>query len=192
MDLTNYAFATYVFILVCACIWMLGRMMKKSKKANGSEKKSYDKEQKLFTLYQNVEDMLAGFEEYVEESKGEADKSMGEMRKMLEEVKILAAELKDSGAPVIVKEPEMITSPEKQEERVIERMGSLHIVTPRPFMMSDEPRRSSPIPRVSKTGSKVLELQANGMDQNEIAKELGISVREVTLAMKIASAGDKK
>ena len=76
-----------MFLLACVGIWLLGRVLKKSKKASGEPHTSYEKEQKLFTLYQNVEDMLAGFEEYVEEAKKETAKSMAKMQEMMDETR---------------------------------------------------------------------------------------------------------
>ncbi len=190
MDLSAYLFATYVFLLVSVTIWLLSRVLRKSKKAREIDKASFDKEQKLFTLYQNVEDMLASFEEYVEETQSEADKNIGEMKRMLEEVKQLAETLKTGSAPVEIKEPVNVVK-EKHEEPVVEWTESLHLVAPVPLKIPDQPKRPAAL-KMSRTGSRVLELRANGMDQNQIAKHLGISIREVSLAMKIAGAGEDK
>lgn len=190
MDLSAYLFATYVFILLTVTIWLLGRVLRKSKKAGGSDKASFDKEQKLFALYQNVEDMLASFEEYVEETQSEADKNLSEMREMLGEVKRLADALKVQSTYTQTQEM-AVPVPERHEEPAVERSESLHLVAPVPIRVPDEPKRPAPVLKMSKTGSKVLELKANGMDQSQIAKHLGISLREVSLAMKIAGAEDK-
>lgn len=182
MDLSYYAFATYVFALVCACLWLFGRVTRRKK--GGSDAAGYEKEQKLFTLYQNVEDMLAGFEEYVEETQAEADRNAGEMKRMLEEAKSLTAQLKAMGEAA--QSPQPAGAPEIRPEP-----EALHIVAPQ-AASGDEPRRIAPVLRISKTGSRVLELKNNGFDQSEIARKLGISVREVSLAMKIAGAGEEK
>ncbi len=190
MDLSAYLFATYVFMLLTVTIWLLGRVLKKSRKA-GEDKADFDKEQKLFTLYQNVEDMLASFEEYVEETQSEADKNLSDMREMLGEVKRLAGALAAGSMPAEIKEPAAAVC-EKHEEPAAERTESLHLVVPVPISMPDETKRPVPVLKMSKTGSKVIELRANGMDQSQIAKHLGISLREVSLAMKIAGAGEDK
>lgn len=191
MDLSAYLFVTYVFLLLSVTIWLLGRVLKKSKKAREIDKASYEKEQKLFTLYQNVEDMLASFEEYVEETQNESDKNMAEMKRMLEDVKQLAQTLKTGSSPAESKEPAVMAPMEKQEEPADERIESLHLVAPVPLKIPDQPARPAAY-KMSRTGSRVLELRANGMDQNQIAKHLGISIREVSLAMKIAGAGEDK
>ena len=81
MDITHYTFTLYVFLLVCAAIWLFGRVMRKSKK---EDKNGYEKEQRLFKLYQNVEDMLGMFEEYAEEAKKEIETKLKEARELLE------------------------------------------------------------------------------------------------------------
>ncbi len=190
MDLSAYLFATYVFILLCVTIWLFGRVLKKSKKAREIEKTGFEKEKKLFTLYQNVEDMLASFEEYVEETQSETDKTITEMQKILQEVKRLAASLQVGSAAIEAAEPVAVA--ETHDESTVQRTESLHLVAPMPLKISDEARKPASPPKLSRTGSKVLELRANGLEQNEIAKQLGISVREVSLAMKIAGAGEDK
>lgn len=182
MDLSYYVFATYVFVLVCACLWLFGRVA--GRKKGGRDAAGYEKEQKLFALYQNVEDMLAGFEEYVQETQAEADRNVGEMRRMLEEAKSLTAQLKAMGAAA--QNPQPVGAPEIRPEP-----EALHIVAP-PVAGEGEPIRIAPALRISRTGSRVLELKNNGFDQSEIARKLGISVREVSLAMKIAGAGEGK
>ncbi len=185
MDLSIYLFATYVFMLLCATIWLWGRVLRKIRKTSAGGKAEYDKEQKLFTLYQNVEDLLAGFEEYVEESQTDAAKTMDEMKRMLEEVKRIAAELRTQEHPLSAPEPGM---PERATREEITE--GLHIVPALPVKNTEEAKR--PGNRLSKTGSKVLELRETGLDQNEIARRLGISVREVSLMEKIAGASQAK
>ena len=73
MNITHYIFAFYVFILVCAVIWLYGRVTHAEKK---NDKSSYEKEQRLFKMYQNIEDMLSSFEEYTEEAKAEIDERL--------------------------------------------------------------------------------------------------------------------
>ena len=191
MDLSAYLFATYVFILLCVTIWLFGKVLKKSKKAREIEKTGFEKEQKLFTLYQNVEDMLASFEEYVEETQSETDKTITEMQKILQEVKRLAASLQVGSADSEAAEP-VAVAVQIHDESAVQRTESLHLVAPMPLKIPDEARKPASPPKLSRTGSKVLELRANGLEQNEIAKQLGISVREVSLAMKIAGAGEDK
>jgi len=197
MVLDNYVFAAYVFLLACVGIWLLGRVLKKSKKASGEPHTSYEKEQKLFTLYQNVEDMLAGFEEYVEEAKKETAKSMAKMQEMMDETRSLAAQMKtmqSSSSPSeiepVVSEPLQKMSIKEDTPPPMEQAKSMPIV--KPTLDQPVPLRQTSERKGSKTGNKVAELFAAGMSHNDIAKRLGISVREVSLALKIANAEETK
>ncbi len=192
MILDYYVFAAYVFLLVCAAIWLLGRLLKKSKKGDGEQHTSYEKEQKLFTLYQNVEDMLSSFEEYVEEAKGEANQSLAKMQDMLQETRSLAAQLKaaQSSIPISVKNPVASETPQKADIKEetssqSELAQSIHALKATPAAPQSVPLRQAAVRKSSTTSNKVSELYARGMAQNEIARRLGISVREVTLALKI-------
>ncbi len=195
MILDYYVFAAYVFLLACVGIWLLGRVLKKSKKANTEQHTSYEKEQKLFNLYQNVEDMLSSFEEYVEEAKEETSKSMAKIQRMMEETRSLAMQLKamQSSAQISTKDPAASENPQKvslKEDAVrqAEITESIHIIKPTPVQSQSALALKTAEKKISKTGNKVAELYARGMTQNEIARRLGISVREVILALKIANA----
>jgi hypothetical protein len=202
MNLDYYVFAAYVFLLACAGIWLLGRVLKKSKKGNGEQHTSNEKEQKLFNLYQNVEDMLSSFEEYVEEAKSDTDKSMAKMQEMLEETRSLTEQLKtmQSSTPISVKAPANHTQRISEEAalraELTDTIKADKQVSAEPQTVPVQPR---PVPlrqtterKVSKTSDKVAELSAQGFAQNEIARRLGISVREVTLALKIVNAEEVK
>jgi hypothetical protein len=202
MHWSYYVFAAYVFLLICAVIWLLGRVLKKSKKASGTQQTNHEKEQKLFSLYQNVEDMLSSFEEYVEEAKSDTDKSMAKMQEMLEETRSLTEQLKtmQSSTPISVKAPANHTQRISEEAalraELTDTIKADKQVSAEPQPVPVQPR---PVPlrqtterKVSKTSDKVAELSAQGFAQNEIARRLGISVREVTLALKIVNAEEVK
>ena len=199
MGIEFYAFATYVFALVCIGMWLFFRLYKKTgKKAKEKEKSSYDKEQRLFTLYQNIEDLLASFEEYVEESKSEAQTAKAEIQKLLEEAKQISSEEKAASsepldmkpAPLLQSVPHASSSVRAAYQAVKKAENEktepvLEIIHPpkREYTMpqSDKPAEWS----IMKTADKVAVLFKKGLSKNEIAQQLAISVREVTLAMKV-------
>ncbi len=191
MILDYYVFAAYVFLLVCGAIWLIGRVLKRSKKSN-EEHGSYDKEQKLYTLYQNVEDMLNSFEEYVDGAKEEADQRMAKMQAMLEETRSLTAQLKatQNSVPISAKDSVAAEMPHKaviKEDilRQSEQAKSIPEMKAAPAAPQSVPSRQAAARKSSATSNKVSELYDRGVAQNEIARRLGISVREVTLALKI-------
>lgn len=202
MGIEFYALATYVFILICIGMWLFFRLYKKTgKKAKEIEKSSYDKEQRLFTLYQNIEDLLAGFEEYVEESKSEAQNAKAEIAKLLEEAKSICSEEKAASdepremqiAPKLQSVPRTSsairaayqasaaakTAENESKEPVFEILNPLKQDNATP--QSDKPAEWS----LMKTADKVALLCEKGFSKNEIAQQLAISVREVTLSMKV-------
>lgn len=187
MDITYYAFATYIFFLVCGGIWFFSKVSQGAK--GKGDKSSYEKEQRLFTLYQNVEDMMTGFEEYAEQAKQDTDAALGKVVHMLEEIRQLSKELKGMKAAA---EPDVqgaiprgVQWNEPQNEPVTLQPGipePVQRVASRP-MQADGTRTDEKAVPPLKTNEKIKLLNAQGFSATEIAKTLGISVREVTLAL---------
>jgi len=174
MDITHYAFAFYVFILLCGILWLAARLLRGGKKKDAG---SFEKEQRLFALYQNIEDMLAGFEEYVEEARQQADGQAEKMRAMLDETRRLAGAAPE--APAEAAAP--VASPKTPE-------------APAPDVPDElEARKTVERPKKApeKMSGKIGVLAAQGRDVGEIAKTLGISIRQVELAIEMLRAKDK-
>lgn len=203
MDMTHYAFATYVFLLVCAGIWLVGRLVRPSggKQKGEKQKVSYDKEQRLFQLYQNIEDMLAGFEEYVEEARAETERSKAEISALLEKAAHRTDRSgaqqetpADDAAPAPAAEPASVPRP-SAVVRAAYRAGSkvAQSADPEPEepdeTVPEPPAGAEPFPEAAeknmKPGERVAALAERGLDKTQIAQQLGMSIREVTLAMKI-------
>ena len=170
MDITHYTYTLYVFLLVCAAIWLFGRVMRKSKK---EDKNGYEKEQRLFKLYQNVEDMLGMFEEYAEEAKKEIEAKLKEARELLESA---GAQRGGEGGGA-----ERAGRPRKASAEA-ERSGR-----PRKASAEADLKKVLKIAEAVKLKpeDRIPEMLARGMDKNDIARELGLSVREVSLIMDI-------
>lgn len=199
MGMEFYAFATYVFVLVCLGMWLFFRLYKRTaKKAKEKDKSSYDKEQRLFTLYQNIEDLLASFEEYVEESKSEAQGATDEIKKLLEEAKRISSEEQAaSDEPREMKPAALLQSVPRASSAVRAAYQAVKTAgneRPEPVLeIIHPPKREYNMPQsaktaewsIMKTADKVAVLFEKGLSKNEIAQQLAISVREVTLAMKV-------
>lgn len=187
MDITYYAFATYIFFLVCGGIWFFNKVAQGAK--GKGDKSAYEKEQRLFTLYQNVEDMMSGFEEYAEETKKDTEAALSKAVQMLEEIRQLSKEIKSTKPgpePAVLREspPRGIRWNEQQEtqasKQVTEPVQRAAYRPPRPDDAEVE-EQAAPL----KTNEKIHLLNAQGFNATEIAKTLGISVREVTLALEM-------
>ncbi len=174
------------------------------KKHKEGEKSSYEKEQKLFHLYQNIEDLLAGFEEYVEEARADTECSKAKIATMIEQVACTVGKNQQKNDPGAI-ETQMAPAPTPQ---AISRAStavhaaykaSAHLQdlreaeesataleekkAPVPYLHIVEKRDDDAVP--TKVSEKVMELSKHGYCSSEIAQHLGISVREVTLAMNL-------
>jgi seryl-tRNA synthetase len=194
MDITHYAFATYIFLLIMGGAWFLAKVLRSGKDRGG--KSSYEKEQRLFTMYQNLEDMLAGFEELAEETRKSTEEALERSEQALRQASEIAEEVRR-----LSKKPETVEGPAQPEEpRGV--LWSEQPKTPEPELVQEEPDQApiweAPAPRPvekgedsSQVGSplklneKIRLLSAQGLMPVEIAKTLGISVREVTLAIEM-------
>lgn len=215
MGITEYAFATYVFILLFIGMWLFGKLIRPAhKKSSKKQSGEYEKEQKLFNLYQNIEDMLAGFEEFTEETRAELEKTKSEITEMLEKAKRICEAAQITGetknndiqetavfhAPVITpasaaaravykavanirtQAEDIYETPEKQPEILKAAEDDAETGNTTVAAVNG----LSPLERVQlKIPDKVADMSAKGLDMNDIAQQLGISVREVALAMKI-------
>lgn len=165
MDLTHYTFAFFVFILVCGVILLLGRVLGSGKK---SEKGNYEKEQRLFKLYQNVEDMMTSFEEYVEESQAKIDESYKKVIQLIEN----SHKTERKTEPV-----QDVSNEVKSPDETVKDIFDI------PFDISSD--STSDMPSDMPAEEAIPYLLKQGLAKEEIAKQLGISNREVTLIMGI-------
>ena len=158
MTISHYVFAFYVFLLICAVLWIASRVIQSRKR---DDKSSYEKEQRLFKLYQNIEDMMNSFEEYVEEVKREINESMAKDLSGLEETRNTSA---------------------KANADIDNRMETLtqSIIKPKvePSDVLNEKQTEQIVESISKLANE-------GIGEEQIAKELGVSSRQVSLIMKI-------
>ena len=187
MDFTYYAFATYVFLLVCAGIWFFRKTARGAKSRD--DKSAYEKEQRLFTLYQNVEDMLSGFEEFAEEAKKETGDALARSAQMMEELRQLSKQMNDLKAvaepakqravPRGIRWNELQESAASQKDEAQASQAAYGPAEPEDGF--GEEQAAPPL----KTNDKIQLLSAQGFSATEIAKTLGISVREVTLALEL-------
>ena len=149
MNITHYMFAFFVFVLICVCIWLFGKVMRGGSK---DDKNNYEKEQRLFKLYQNVEDMMSSFEEYVEEAQSKIDESLKRVDALLEKG--------------TYQQPEAL----------------------QPSKVQSAAKKKPDVPKIqpgTAPEEAIPYLIEHGMGRDEIAKQLGISSREVTLIMGI-------
>ena len=164
MDYQSYIFAIFIFIMICL---LMSYYMKLKRSKKDGDNAVTDKEKKLFRLYQNIEDMLNGLEEYIEEVKADIAKEKEESAKTEEKIDAIYQKIVDASNAFEQEQAKLNESKEKETERKISREES-----------------GIPPQKMSKHG-KVLYLQAKGLNEDTIAKELGISHGEVALILGI-------
>jgi hypothetical protein len=160
MSIVEFAFAFFVFILVCLAILLYARVVRPAKQKGDT---GVEKEKRLFKLYQNLEDMMNGIEEYVEEARKEIAQDREKINGLLLEA-------------VRIQKEALV-----QEQKPREEVPSKEAVPPVPV---EEPPAAK-LPRGIRKNEMVLTMKKEGMDDDKIAKELGISRGEVALILGI-------
>ncbi|MGE5495276.1 MAG: DUF6115 domain-containing protein [Burkholderiales bacterium] len=170
MDITYYTFAFFVFILLVILAWFYGRVTRKK-----TDMGSQEKEQRLYRLYQNIEDMMSGFEEYAESAKKEISEGVEKLQSLLDEAKKAMQAVPQpeyTPRPEYAPRPEYVPQPEYATQPEYVQSVKAPAVKPQ-----DETQLT--------TEERISLLAQRGMDKAEIAKKLGMSVREVSLIMDI-------
>jgi hypothetical protein len=163
IDITYYLFAFFVFILVCIAIVLF----KKIKNPNDvNDNTFHEKEKRLFKLYQNIEDMMTSAEEYMEEARN----SIAVDKKEIQEIEYKVDELYKTIQLDIKNNKEYFES--IKEEIPISNTNNV----------STPIAKTQPVVKSQMSKNELVKyLHEEGLDTEEISKELGISKGEVEL-----------
>lgn len=163
INFTHYQFAFFVFVLVCIAIVLF----KKTKNSSVTDEKVFhEKEKRLFKLYQNIEDMMTSAEEYMEEARESIAKDKQDIEKMLKKVDNLHKDVQLD----IEKNQQYIDVKSKEVKR------------PNTSVHSAETSNSEPTTKNHMSKNELVKyLSEEGLDTEQISKELGISKGEVEL-----------
>jgi len=162
MELSHYAFAFFVFVLVCAAILLSAAAHKSSRR----ERLEMDeREKKLFRLYQDMEDLAAGFEDYVRESQGRNDEEAKRFRKLADDMAGALGEAQGQTESV---------------KQCYEKLRSQGVITEAPAAEAENVREED---REDMRATWVVRLDAEGFSAEQIAKKLGVSRGEVALIL---------
>lgn len=120
-----------------------------------------EKERRLFRLYRDMEDMAAGFEDYIREVQGKSEQDMKRAGELLEQMTDTLAK----------------TQAEAQSVKELYEMQKAR-----------GPALNRPIPeneaqKENARSGLVVRLKGDGLNSEQIAKELGISRGEVELIL---------
>lgn len=162
MEFSHYAFAFFVFVLVCAAILLSAAAHKSSRR----ERLELDeREKKLFCLYQNMEDLAAGLEDYVREAQSKNDEDAKQLRELAQDMADVLGEAQNQTDSV---------------KQCYEKLRTQGVITEPPLPdiegVGEEDRESV-------RATWVVRLDAEGFSPEQIAKKLGVSRGEVALIL---------
>ncbi|MDR0951763.1 MAG: hypothetical protein LBM18_02455 [Oscillospiraceae bacterium] len=159
----NYAFALFIFALVCAVL-ILARFLFSG--IRQQKKLLSEKEAELLKLYRMVEDAMEEYFDQVRESKDEI--------RRLGQLHLPQAEPLELEAPPIEKKPRS-RSKKAASQDVIPLFE--HVVDE---LVSGDPLLEAP-PAPESRRARITRLLDEGADKTQIAKQLGITVTEVEI-----------
>lgn len=185
MGLEYYAFAFYVFLLICVIILLCRALFSKVRK----QKMLFDeKEAKLLKLYQTVEDAMDEFFDMAADSKAEMDETFKKMSQLAGNI------YKNAN----VQDPAQIQStPEDKISEVIDNKSEIKQPLNSDFrktmvdvshgsldQLINEPVRTVDGPSIAKNDT-ILRLFRCGKPKAQIAQELNITQNEVDLVIEM-------
>jgi|GEM_PF-4329949 len=173
MDYTYYIFAFFVFLLVCATVFLNSRLRRDRKEEEAKLQPRPDdfseREEELRLLFRKLEQSMAGMEEEIREAREEIGAQRDEVASMLETMQHLSASVR---------------SAETAEKRGRGR-PRIHPAAESAANPAAPAGRGKPGPKKKTLGDKVRELAEAGMPTDKIAQELQVSRGEVDLALGI-------
>lgn len=176
MDYTYYLFAFFVFLLVCATVY-LSSMLRRNHKEEAIKppppEDFREREEELLALFHKLERAMSVIQEEMEETRRETRADREEVASMLEHMQHLTTGIR--------------SSEERPEEPIKRGRGRPRTVHPpqeaeRAALVLE---RKKPGPKKKTLRDRVLELYETGLTADRIAQELSISRGEVDLALGI-------
>jgi hypothetical protein len=175
MPAEAYLFAVFIFILLCALLYIYKRYIsqpkgKKESPADGeSGEAARGREERLFKLYQNMEDMMDGFEAYIEDTRDQMESVKRQMQQQSDGLgeMLKRVEAAESGARAALAAMRAGDRPEIKKE-------AAPVAVEKPVDAPPGGKRSS-------HHDAVKELLARGMTVEQIAQKLELSINEVRL-----------
>ncbi len=178
MDYTYYLFAFFVFLLVCATVY-LSSMLKRNQKEEAVKlpppEDFREREEELLALFHKLERAMSVMQEEMEETRGGIRADREEVASMLERMQHLTTGIRSSSEQQRPEEP-------VKRGRGRPRTVNLPQEAERAALVLD---RKKPGPKKKTLRDRVLELYETGLAADRIAQELSISRGEVDLALGI-------
>ncbi len=197
MDYTVYLYTIFVFLLVLVVIWLVARVVRFRKK---SAAPTANEKEGLFKLYQSLEEMMNSLEEYVEKAREDMAKDKAETATMLGKMEQLYREMKEplqAPAPTAeAREPVLAGVSRTRETAAVIKTAPQPREYSKPTAAAPamEPVLRSALSAVPAAEPMMAEgalkknkivrfMRDEGLSDEQIAKELGISRGEVALIL---------
>lgn len=195
--ISYFLLALLIFILVVATLILYDRLKRSRNADEGGTIK--EKEQRLFKLYQNLEDMILSIEEYVDETKEDLARERDTLRREQEnlygllEQQVPYSSVKEketaalnrqdinAGAPLGAPLGAPSGSPLPVTKKNEWKQTTVHAASDVNEKMPDKGNIMEPRKKQNNKVEDVRRLCREGLQEEAIAKELGLSRGEVSL-----------
>ena len=182
MGVEHYIFAAFIFLLLCALLFLYRRfvVLPKGKKADAeTEAQGKEKEERLFRLYQNIEEMMDNFEGYIEDTREQMDSMKGQMERQQSAIE------------------ELIRRAEATEARAQSTLDGMHAADrhqPKAELNQQVQEKYPVEPGRKGKQDAVRDLLNKGMTVEQIAQKLELSINEVKLVVygMMSKPGERK
>ncbi len=164
MDYTYYLFATFVFFLVCAVLFLNSRLKRSRKEDERPAKPSVpdDAAEQLMAQHRKIESAMRNLDEEIQEARMEVRHQRNEAEAMLKSMEQLYNEMRGE---------------------VLQRNRDAHKAPAADSRQTASTQRKKPGPKRKTTSDRVSELYRAGLNADKIAKELNVSRGEVDLVL---------
>lgn len=182
MTYEYYIFAGFVFLLLVAVLY-LNQMFKKSRNEGDIRD---DRERKLYALYQNLDEEMLALDADIGRARSENDEKLKHMEELLQKMEALSAEF---SAKTECARAELTAAAEQakaQAKAQAQAQSDLDASKPEP--QKNETKRSDEkklLKRRSPRAEQVRKMHSDGLEPEEIARDLAISRGEVELILGI-------
>ncbi len=182
MTYEYYIFAGFVFLLLVAVLY-LNQMFKKSRNEGDIRD---DRERKLYALYQNLDEEMLALDADIGRARSENDEKLKRMEELLQKMEALSAEF--SAKTECARAELTAVAEQAKAQTQVQAQAQSDLDTAKPEPQKNETKRSDEkklLKRRSPRAEQVRKMHSDGLEPEEIARDLAISRGEVELILGI-------
>lgn len=182
MTYEYYIFAGFIFLLLVAVLY-LNQMFKKSRNEGDIRD---DRERKLYALYQNLDEEMLALDADIGRARSENDEKLKRMEELLQKMEALSAEF--SAKTECARAELTAVAEQAKAQTQVQAQAQSDLDTAKPEPQKNETKRSDEkklLKRRSPRAEQVRKMHSDGLEPEEIARDLAISRGEVELILGI-------